>query len=110
MAKLEQQIKKVSASDARQQFASMINEIAREGTRVVIEKNGAPVAAVLSINDFLHLRSLEVQSPEITALFERMSEPFRDVPPEEIEAETERILAEIREEDRLARRKAATGA
>jgi len=32
------------------------------------------------------------------------------VPPEEIESETERILAEMREEDRQERRQAASGA
>jgi len=100
----------MTATDVRQHFASAINQVARQQSQIVIEKSGVPVAALVSINDLLRLRSLEKQDPEIAAVFEMLSKPFRGVPPEEVEAETERILAETREEDRQERRKAASGA
>src|SRR6476646_2703953 len=110
MAKNQRSIQTMTATDARQHFASAINQVARQQSQIVIEKSGVPVAALVSINDLLRLRSLEKQDPEIAAVFEMLSKPFRGVPPEEVEAETERILAETREEDRQERRKAASGA
>jgi len=98
----------MSASNARQHFAGMVNEIVQEGTRVVIEKNGAPVAAVVPMIDLIRLRSLDERNRELLDTLAWIGEPFRDVPPEEVEAETARILAEIREERRLAREHVAT--
>src|SRR3954465_14229344 len=109
VTKNEQSVQTMTATDVRQHFASAINQVARQQSQIVIEKSGVPVAALVSINDLLRLRSLETQDPEIAAVFEMMSKPFRGVPPEEIETETERILAEISEEDREERPKAASG-
>ena len=95
--------KRMSASDARQHFSGMVNEIVQEGTRVVIEKNGAPVVAVVPIIDLIRLRSLDEKNSETAALLEMIGRPFRDVPVEEFEAEVEKIMAELREENRLAR-------
>lgn len=110
MPRKEPTTQRMSATDARQHFAETINQVAREGTQIVVEKNGAPVVAIVSIDDLMRYRSLEMQDAETAALFERMSEPFRDVPIEEFEAEVEKIMKELREEDRQNRRNAATGA
>ena len=108
MAKNERTTQTMTATDARQHFANLINETARQGTRVIIEKSGAPVAAVVPIADLIRLKSLDEQNRELSAKLDWISEPFRGVPSEEAEEETEKIMAELREEDRLARQHVAS--
>jgi len=103
MAKNERTTQTMTATDARQHFANLINETARQGTRVIIEKSGAPVAAVVPIADLIRLKSLDEQNRDLSGRLDWISEPFRGVPAEEVEEETEKIMAELREEDRLAR-------
>src|SRR5262245_58164457 len=101
--------KTMTASNARQQFAEAINDVARHEARIVVEKNGVPVAAIISAEDLRRLERLDVRDKQAWYVFDAMAEPFRGVPGEEIEAATERIMAEIKEENRRNRVRAAVG-
>ncbi len=92
----------VTATEARQHFASVINRVARKEARVLIEKSGVPVAAIVSADDIARLDRLDARFAARRQVLDAMRAPFRDVPPEEIKQETRRILAEMHEEDRLA--------
>jgi len=48
-----------TASDARQQFAEMINQVAFGGERIVIHRHGKQLAAVVPIEDMNLIHSLE---------------------------------------------------
>ena len=48
-----------SASDARQNFSEIINQVAYGGERVVIQRHGKELAAVIPISDIALLRDLE---------------------------------------------------
>lgn len=48
-----------SASDARQNFSEIINQVAYGGERVVIQRHGKELAAVIPIADVTLLRDLE---------------------------------------------------
>ena len=77
---------------------------------MLIEKSGAPVAAIISAADLDRFVLYEQQRAERFNVIDAMREAFKDVPPEEIERETDRIIARIREENRAAREAmAATG-
>ena len=93
----------VDASDAGRQFDELLATVERAATRVIVEKAGKPVAAIVPAADLERLRQLDAEMAERFRLLETLRTPFRDVPPEEFERETERIMAEIREENRLAR-------
>jgi len=93
----------INASEARQHFASLLNRVYRDRTRVVVEKSGIPVAALVSTEDLLRLDQLDRERAERFAILDAMRAPFRDVPPEEIEREVERALAEVRAEMRAER-------
>lgn len=41
-------MKRVSATEAKAHFAALVEEVARGGQRVVIERHGKPVAALVS--------------------------------------------------------------
>ena len=95
-------IESVTATDARQHFASVINRAARKEARILIEKSGVPVAAIVSADDIERLDRLDSRLAARREALDAMRAPFREIPVEEIEHETERILAELKEEDRLA--------
>jgi prevent-host-death family protein len=95
-------------SDVRAELNKLVNRVYRHETRVIVEKSGIPVAAVVSARDLERLRRLDDEDREAWETLEAMRAPFHDVPPEEVGRETARILEELRKEDRRQRR-AATG-
>lgn len=98
----------ITATDARQHFASVVNRVARKETRILIEKSGVPVAGIVSADDIERLNRLDARLATRRAVLDAMRAPFRDVAPEEIDQATERVLAEIENENRLARSATAT--
>jgi prevent-host-death family protein len=92
----------IKASEAGQQFASLLNRVFREQERVIIEKSGIPVAAIVSTDDVRRLERLDAELEARRALLERIRAPFQGIPESEIEHEVERALAEVRAERRAA--------
>ena len=97
-------------SEVKSRLNSLMNEIYRNETRVLIEKSGIPVGAIVPIADLRRLDRLGALDDEAKAVLEAMRAPFRGVPPEEIERETERIMNEIQEENRRERERVARSA
>ncbi len=88
-------------------LSSLVDEISRQETRVLIEADGVPVAAFVSIDDFNQLARMDQEDRDAWAVLEAMRAPFRNVPIEEIEREAAKAIAEVRAERRAAREKAA---
>jgi prevent-host-death family protein len=44
-------------TDAREMFAELINRAAYQGARIVLERHGNPIAAIVSIHDVEHLET-----------------------------------------------------
>jgi prevent-host-death family protein len=51
---------RIAASDAREQLAELVNEVAYGGLRVILQRHGRDRAAVVSLDD---LRKLGVRVP-----------------------------------------------
>ncbi len=83
-------------SDVKNRLSSLVNEVYRNETRVLVEKSGIPVAAIVSAGDLRRLSQLEQDREELFTAIDRMREAFKDVPPEEIEREADRAVAELR--------------
>ena len=81
----------------------MLNRVYRRETRIVVEKSGIPVAALVSTADLERFVRLDRESAERFALLDEFRAPFRDVPQEEIEREVDRALKEVRAEVRAER-------
>ena len=92
--------KTIKASVARQQFSKLLNDVFRQENRVLIEKSGIPVAAIISAEDFKRLAHLEAERNNDFAILDEMHEAFKDVPAEEIEREVANALREVRKEKR----------
>jgi len=84
-------------SDVKNTLSSLVNKVYRKETRVLVEKAGIPVAALVSADDLNRLQQLDRAWNERTNAIERFSQAFADVPTEEAEAEVTRIIAERRQ-------------
>lgn len=85
-------------SDVKQQLNSLVNRVYRQETRVLVEKSGIPVAAIVSADDLRRLERLDEERAERFKVIDEMRAAFRDIPAEEIEQEAARSLAEVRAE------------
>lgn len=105
----EQQIvtQTIKASDVRQHLGEPLNKVFRRETRVLVEKSGVPVAAIVSADDLKRLNQLDRERAERFAVIDEMRAAFKDVSTEEIEREAARTVAEARAELRAERSKAA---
>lgn len=89
----------MKASEARQQWAQVLNKVFKGETRVVVEKSGIPVAAVISAEDLERFTQMEEQRKERFKALNKMREAFEDIPAEEIEREIEKAIAKVRIEN-----------
>jgi prevent-host-death family protein len=92
----ETQIMRIS--EVRGQFNSLVNQVYRKETRVLVEKSGIPVAGLVSVDDLRRLDKLDRERAEKFSVVEEMRSAFQDVPATEIEREAERTIAEVRSE------------
>jgi prevent-host-death family protein len=93
----------MNASDARQQLPTILKRVFHREARVLVEKSGIPVAAIVSVNDLAKLEQLDKQREKDFAIVDEIREAFKDVPLEEIERETDRALAAVRARNALKR-------
>ncbi len=92
----------MKASEARGKWSQVLNAVYRKQARVLVEKSGIPVAAIVSTGDLERLRRLEAQEAET---LERMQAAFADVPEEQLEQDVAAVIQRVRAEA-LAKRTA----
>jgi prevent-host-death family protein len=98
MSEQEPLIKTMKISDVKNQLSNLVKAVVSREARVLIEKHGIPVAALVSAADLERLVRLDQERAERFAVIDELREAFKHVPPEEIERETDRIIARIRTE------------
>lgn len=95
----------LNVTEARKQFSETLDRVRRRETRVVVEKSGIPVGAIVSMDDLQRLKNIDQNRMELLEAMREMQKNFVGIPPEEIEAEIEKALAEIKAERRAEREK-----
>jgi len=95
-------VETVSVSEARQNFSQLLNRVFRQEVRVVVEKSGIPVAAIISATDLKRFQRLERERAERFRALDETRDAFKDVPDEELEAEVAKAIAAAREKHRAA--------
>jgi prevent-host-death family protein len=93
-------------SEVKNSLSSLVNKVYRKETRILIEKSGIPVAALVSADDLSRLQQLDRDWEGGTRAFERISEALADVPIGELEDRIDQIIADGRESDAAERRSA----
>lgn len=91
---------RVNASTARQQFAELTNSVYRNDARIIIEKSGIPVAALISARDLDRLRQFEKKREADFTVVDEIAQAFKDVPEDELQREADKAVAEVRAERR----------
>jgi prevent-host-death family protein len=95
-------------SDVRSNINSLVNEVYRHEKRVIVEKSGIPVAAIVSLEDVRRIDQLDRSREVRFKIVDEIRAAFAGVPPEEIEREGEKAVAQVRAERRAAREKGAS--
>lgn len=98
----------LSVSEAEGRFGDLVRDVSQDDARVLVEKDGVPVAGIIPMVDMRRLARLDEQDREAYEILETIRSRFDDVSAEEIERQTERIMAEIKAENRAARERVAS--
>lgn len=96
----------MNISQVKNQISSVVNRVYRKETRVLIEKSGIPVAALVSPDDLNKLQQLDREWEQTTQAIQRFSQAFADIPVDELEAKIDEIIADNRTKETAARRSA----
>ena len=67
---------RLTASQARDDFAAVVNRVAFGGERVVIQRHGKDMVAVIPVDDLAHLIALE-EREDIADAKQALAEPER---------------------------------
>jgi class 3 adenylate cyclase len=97
----------MEASDAQQRWPVVLDDVSRRVSRVLVEREGVPVAAVVSFEDLVQLQRLAEQRQRGFDAMTRISQSFADVPVEDLEGEVAKVIAQVRSEDRRSVSKTA---
>ncbi len=90
----------VAASEARQQWSQLLNRVFRRETRVIVEKSGVPVAALVSAEDLARLTLLEEERAERFRALDESWKAFEDVSIAEVEQEAAQAVERARQKQR----------
>lgn len=93
----------IKASQARAQWATILNKVYKGETQVVVEKSGIPVAALVFTKDYEEFRRVQERRAQRFAILDRLRDAFKDVPQAELEREVGKAVAQARAELRAER-------
>jgi len=96
-------VETMSVSESRRQYSEILNRVYRDNDRVVIEKNGIPVAAIVPMRDMQDAEVRQEQREAVLQAFRDVQQAFADVPADELERELDKALAQAKEIQRAKR-------
>ncbi len=100
MREQEPMTQTMKATEARAQWSKLLNDVFRHNARVIVEKSGIPVAAIISAQDLERFNRLEAERAKDFTILDEIGQAFKDESPEEIERQVAKALTEVREENR----------
>ena len=74
---------RITASQLREQMASAVNKVSYGGERLVLQRNGKDIAAIISIEDLNRLLDLEDRS-DLAEMEKALREPGANIPWERV--------------------------
>jgi prevent-host-death family protein len=110
MATQPRHVETVDAEEAQQRWTGLLDRVQQSKDRVIVERDGVPVAAIISAADLQRLNRLEAERDRDFAIVAEVRKVFEDVPFEELEREAAKALAEVRAEMRAERGNASSAA
>jgi prevent-host-death family protein len=87
-------------TDAKQQFSRVVNDVYKTHRRVLVEKGGIPIAAIVTAGDLERLNQLDADWEAGFEVLDEIGSAFSQLDPEEIEREVAAAITEVRSEQR----------
>jgi antitoxin (DNA-binding transcriptional repressor) of toxin-antitoxin stability system len=91
------------ADEVTRSLPQTLSAVARDGERIIVEEDGVPMAAIVSLDDLEQLQYYEAQRAERFAVFERIGAIFADEDPDESDRLSALALLDAREQMRRER-------
>lgn len=89
-----------NVSETRKHLSQTLDRVHRHEARVVVEKSGIPVGAIVSMDDLARLKRIDQDRRDLMEILAITRKAFEGIPPDEIESEIEKAIAEIKAERR----------
>lgn len=90
----------ITITETRQHLSELVNRVFRRETRVIVEKSGIPVAAIISADDLERLIRLDQERDERFRILDEVRTRNRDLNPREIERDVMEEVEAVRRERR----------
>jgi|GEM_PF-1802891 len=86
----------MNVSESRKQYSELLNRVHQGEAQIIIEKNGIPLAAIVPLSVVRDAEMTERRRQNVREAFEATRKAMRGIPPDEIEREIEKALAEAK--------------
>ena len=93
----------INLNETRENLDDAIDGVVRNESRVLLERGGTPVAAVISLREYKRFLNLEAARSHGFEAIERISKAFIDVPMDELEREIDKAIAQVRADQRAGK-------
>lgn len=103
MAERQPITQNMAIGDVQKDLRPLVERVSRQETRVLVEDDGAPVAAIVSALDFKRLTQLDKQRAQRWKVFEEIHARNADKDPDEVERDVAEAIDEMRAEERVKR-------
>jgi prevent-host-death family protein len=103
MTDLKRPVRTVDPADAQRCFDDLIHEVNNKQTRVVVEREGKIVGALISAADLERLEAMDRRAAEGFRAIQEIWARNADLDPEEAERDIAEAIAEMRAEARAAK-------
>ncbi len=100
MGEREPVLKTVTASEAREQWSALLNSVFERQARVIVEKSGIPMAAIISAHDLEQLNRAEERRRADVALLDASQAAFVGIPDEILDRTVSAALDQVRAQHR----------
>ena len=90
----------MSASQVQQAWDQLLDRVSQRETRVLVEKDGIPAAAIISVEDLHRLTRFERERARRFKALDEIAARNGDKDPDEVEREIAEEIAAMRQEQR----------
>ena len=87
---------RMKLTDTKQQLSQVVNRVAQGESRVVVEKSGLAVVAIISAEEYRRFLRMEAEREARFEAMGRISDAFANVPLDELDTEVARAISNVR--------------
>src|SRR3954453_328202 len=85
----------LNATDVRANWSQVLLDVYNHKSRVLVQKGGIPVAAIIAMDELKRYQRIEQERAERFKVIEEGWEAFKDLELGDVEAEVPKVVAEV---------------